>query len=318
MRAQRFSFGRLSNVDIRLLRVFATIVESGGFGEAQEELGAAASTVSTDMANLERRLGVRLCTRGRGGFALTEKGRAVYEEAGRLFAAVEAFGSSVAALKGQLVGELKIGIIDNSVFDPTTRMPDAIYHFTARYPDVHFTVEVLSSGEIEAAVFEGRLHLGIGVFPRRRAGLNYVASFSETLDLYCGRNHALFGKAAAEISEEDLAGAGYARGIYLPRRPPDDAPFLAAPSATTYQAEGLAFLIQSGRYIGYLPRRYAAIWVEHGWMRSLLPERFSREADFHVITRKGAEPTPVLRAFLEELGGETAGPATRRKPLTTC
>ena len=65
----------------------------------------------------------------------------------------------------------------------------------------------------------------------------------------------------------------------------------------------MRFLIQSGRYIGYLPRRYATIWVECGWMRPLLPERLSSEADFHVITRKGAQPTPVLRAFLEELGG---------------
>ncbi len=85
------------------------------------------------------------------------------------------------------------------------------------------------------------------------------------------------------------------------------APFIesprSSPSATTFQAEGLVFPIQSGRYIGDLPRRYAAIWGEHGWMRPLAPERFSREADFHVITRNGPEPTPVLRAFLEELGG---------------
>ena len=41
-------------------------------------------------------------------------------------------------------------------------------------------------------------------------------------------------------------------------------PFLKRPSATTFQAEGLAFLIQSGRYIGDLPRRYAAMWGEGG------------------------------------------------------
>ncbi len=76
-------------------------------------------------------------------------------------------------------------------------------------------------------------------------------------------------------------------------------PFLKRPSATTLQAGGLAFLIQSGRHIGDLPRRYAAIWVERGWMRPLLPGRFGRAADFHVITRKGADPTPVLRALLE-------------------
>ena len=78
------------------------------------------------------------------------------------------------------------------------------------------------------------------------------------------------------------------------------------PSATAYKAEGLAFLIQSGRYIGYLPRRYAAIWVERGLMRPLLPDTLSRWSTFHIVIRKGVQPTPVLRAFLEELSGRAA------------
>ena len=80
--------------------------------------------------------------------------------------------------------------------------------------------------------------------------------------------------------------------------------FVAHPGATAYQAEGLAFLIQSGRFIGYLPRRYAAIWVERDLMRPLLPESHSRQATFHIVTRKGVRPTLVLRAFLEELKGQ--------------
>src|SRR5450432_1060626 len=63
----------LSEGDIRLLRVFAKVVEAGGFSAAQIELNVSQSTISTHMTALEQRLRVRLCERGRSGFRLTEK-----------------------------------------------------------------------------------------------------------------------------------------------------------------------------------------------------------------------------------------------------
>nr|WP_244109845.1 LysR family transcriptional regulator [Burkholderia arboris] len=44
-------------MDLQLLRLFLTIVESGGFSAAQGTLGMAPSTISTQMAKLETRLG---------------------------------------------------------------------------------------------------------------------------------------------------------------------------------------------------------------------------------------------------------------------
>ncbi|MEM7221330.1 MAG: LysR family transcriptional regulator [Pseudomonadota bacterium] len=304
MTPQSAHFGRLGAADIRLLRTFATVVEHGGFTEALEALAVAPSTLSTDIGNLEKRLGVRLCGRGRGGFRLTERGREIYQESLVLFAAMEVFEAKVAAMKGRLIGELRIGLIDNSVFDPATRLPGTIARFAERYPDVHIAVSVLSPEEIEEALPAGRLDLGIGVFPRKRAGFANVAVFSEMLDLYCGRDHALFSRAPDRLAEADLADAALAKGIYLP--PPGQGlrGLLAAPGASAQQAEGLAFLIQSGRFIGYLPRRYAAIWVDAGLMRPLLPEIASCATKFHIITHQEPEPSPVLRAFLEELRGQ--------------
>ena len=58
----------LSEGDLRLLRVFAKVVEAGGFSAAQIELNVSQSTISTHMTALEQRLGMRLCERGRSGF----------------------------------------------------------------------------------------------------------------------------------------------------------------------------------------------------------------------------------------------------------
>lgn len=61
----------LSNINLRLLRVFVTMAERGGYSAAQSELNIGLSTISSHMTALEERLGVRLCGRGRGGFRLT-------------------------------------------------------------------------------------------------------------------------------------------------------------------------------------------------------------------------------------------------------
>jgi DNA-binding transcriptional LysR family regulator len=74
----------LSESDLRLLRVFAKVVEAGGYSAAQIELNVSQSTISTHMTELEHRLGVRLCQRGRSGFSVTEKGRLIYQASLRL------------------------------------------------------------------------------------------------------------------------------------------------------------------------------------------------------------------------------------------
>lgn len=59
---------QVSDFDIRLLRIFRSVVESGGFSAAETVLGIGRSAISQQMSDLEQRLGLRLCQRGRAGF----------------------------------------------------------------------------------------------------------------------------------------------------------------------------------------------------------------------------------------------------------
>ena len=70
---------QLLDIDLRLIRIFRVIVEAKGLAGAQLVLNLSQSRISTSLAELEARLGARLCRRGRSGFALTEAGRAVYD-----------------------------------------------------------------------------------------------------------------------------------------------------------------------------------------------------------------------------------------------
>ena len=294
---QDYSIGKASNIDIRLLRVFLTVVESGGLSQAQEPLNIALSSISTYIQDLETRLGLKLCNRGRGGFSLTENGREVYREARQLFGAVERFNDSVASLKGKLTGELTIGILDNSTMSPSTRVPEVIHRLSEQHPDVHISIKVLSSDEIEEELISGRLHLGIGLFREMRQSLRALVSFPVTVDLYCGNQSPLFDKN--NITVEDVQSTGYAKGCYSPGIRNELSRLLPTPSASSYLSEGLAFLILSGRYVGYLPHRYSVNWVSNGEMRALPEEQFSHELDLSLVVRRGEAVGPVMKAFLD-------------------
>ena len=67
--------------DLKLLRIFISIVKNQGFANAQQELNLSTSAISTYMSQLEATIGMKLCERGRGGFSLTAKGELFYQEA---------------------------------------------------------------------------------------------------------------------------------------------------------------------------------------------------------------------------------------------
>lgn len=65
---------QVGDFEIRLLRLFKTVVECGSFTAAEGRLGITRSAISLHMNDLEKRLGMRLCQRGRAGFSLTDEG----------------------------------------------------------------------------------------------------------------------------------------------------------------------------------------------------------------------------------------------------
>ena len=289
--------GTLRDIDLKLIRAFITVVESGGFVPAQAVLNVGPSRLSTMITELEERLGMRLCQRGRVGFALTESGREVYRAAQRLIADLEAFRSTVGSLRGKLTGNLRIGMVDNIISNPGQHVAEVIDRFCGRAQDVSITIHIDGPQELEAKVLDGRLDLAIGAFHHALPSLNYHPLFLEEQTLYCGRGHALFDRSPKSLDRADILGASYAgRGYMEDRRPLN----LTA-VANSFSMEGLAMLILSGRFIAYLPSHYAAQWAEAGAMRSLMRDAFSYQSLFEVVVRQGRGRTPTLQAFLEDL-----------------
>jgi DNA-binding transcriptional LysR family regulator len=310
----------VNDTDIRLLRIFRTVVECGGFSAAEVELDISRAAISQHMADLEQRVGLRLCQRGRAGFSLTDEGQRILEASFRLLAALEDFRTEVNSLHAQLRGELNIGITDNLVTMPRMRITDALGALKDAGPDVRINIRMIPPNEIELGVLDGHLHVGVVPEVRPLAGLDYRAIYDEESRLYCGIGHPLFERPDAEITSNAIATADAVAPAYAQTAEVRGLQQRLNASATASDREGVAFLILTGRYIGYLPTHFAQQWVDTHRMRGLPWPSYSTE--LYVITRRGGRANLVLNTFLRLLFGQVTEPqqeeVNSRTPTTNC
>src|SRR5260370_1485824 len=90
------------------MRVFAKVVESGGFTSAAVRLGMSASMVSQHVKELEERLSVRLLNRTTRKVSVTETGRAYYERCTRLLTDLEDTERAAGDMHAPPRGELRV------------------------------------------------------------------------------------------------------------------------------------------------------------------------------------------------------------------
>lgn len=291
--------GQISDTDLRLLRIFRKVVECGGFSAAEVELNISRAAISIAMNELEGRLALRLCQRGRSGFSLTQEGSEVYQATLQVLAAIEGFRTHVNSLHAQLKGELNIGITDSLVTMPQMLITQALSALKDRGPDVQINIRMIPPNDIELGVLDGRLHVGIIPALKSLPGLHYRSLYEEVSQLYCSSTHPLYqhpDSTPVELSGWDAVLPAYAQ---TPEIKALHEPLKAAASAT--DREGIAFLILTGRYIGYLPTHYAERWVRDEAMRAIDPLANRYITHYGAITRKGAPPNLVLESYLEEL-----------------
>lgn len=292
--------GNISDIDLRMLRVFCAIVDAGGFTAAQASLNTSLSRLSVVVRDLEERLGCSLCRRGNSGFQLTEEGQELFDLAQLLFGDIERFRTQANRLGGMARESLQIGTVDSLISFERAPLPLAIRLFRQRLPEVRLNLHMLRPDELERAVLEERLHLAIGAFHHQLSGLNYQPLFEEEQNLYCSAGHPLFHRTEADLSLADICAAQYVgRGYLTENQRPHGLHFTQTVSA--YAMEAIATLIFSGTYLGYLPTHYAAHWVDRNQLRALLPERLAYRSAFHCITRQGQVPKAPLAGFLDAL-----------------
>lgn len=295
--------GQLSDFDLRLLRIFKAVVDSGGFTAAEVELNISRSAISTAISDLETRLGFMLCNRGRSGFSVTDAGARVYDEMRKLFSSIDTFKNHINAIHTSLRGELRIGLTDNLISMQRMKIVGSLRALKHKAPDVIINIRMMPPTEIEKAVLTSQLDVGMIPQWRQTPGLHYEPLYDEESGVYCGAEHGLFAQAVPDsglepeaVLSHDFVVPAYAhpermQQVYRSRKP----------SATVSDREGVAFLIMTGCFIGLLPTHYAQQWVSTGMMRRLLPEEFNFVSQYVAVSRTSSTEDQILSTYLKAL-----------------
>jgi LysR family transcriptional regulator, nitrogen assimilation regulatory protein len=147
-------------VDLRELKYFVTIVDSGTLTEASRRLHVVQSALSQRLAALEADLGVQLLVRSRSGLAVTSAGKELYERALLILKQAGTARLAVQEKAGVATGRVSIGLLRSLA--PLVG-PPLVTAIRSELPDVQPDIVVDYSEELLQQLRSAQLDLSLGV-----------------------------------------------------------------------------------------------------------------------------------------------------------
>lgn len=246
----------LSESDLRLMRIFRVVAESGGLTAAELRLNMERSTISRHIKALEHRLGGCLCLRGPSGFELTDFGDTVLAAAVAACDVLDRVRDDLNRARNVLTGDLHVGIADNCLSNPACRVSEALARLNEAAPGVRIHLVVHPPADLARELAARQLHLCINGALQREEDFVRHPLFREEFRLYARRR-----PGSSPVRLPDLVATGH--GIVTRLGEPHSERLAAfLPEAQRSEALGLeavAALVAGGRHVGLLPTHYAAL-----------------------------------------------------------
>lgn len=134
-------------MELYQLRSFVAIADLGNLTRAAEKLHISQPALSAQIKAFEEELGLELFERSSSGMALTQAGRRLLGDAEKLLAAAQALRDEARAIKGEIAGAARVGIVSDPGF---IRLPELTTAAVRRYP----LIEIQLHHEVSGAAFE--------------------------------------------------------------------------------------------------------------------------------------------------------------------
>lgn len=280
-----------NNLNLKSLHCFVTIVQSGGFAQAQGFLNMSPSTISNHITSLESQLGFRLCERGPRGFALTENGRVVYKNALLLLQQTEDFWNASHTIKNTVQGTVLIGCMDMTHTDPNNKIQDILYTIHTQNPNIDFRLEYMPYSHLESAILKDDLHIALCSSPKNHHLLDYIPLYEEQLFLYVGHNHKLYAMDDKTISDDLLNAQLFSDRYY------DTANIAKTPKYIGFSDNAEAHLayIKSGLALGLLPKHVADPYCQSGALRSIRVNDIHHNGSVNLVFKRVKTKTRLLK-----------------------
>ncbi len=186
------------SLELRTIKTFHTIVQSGSFYKAAEILNYSQPTISMRIKQLEQDVGAQLFERGKK-LKLTRAGRLFHERAGQLLAQYEVLDHTLADIRQGQAGLIQIGISE-----PTASLifPAVLRGFLNDYPDMSVNVSVDDANTCSRKLLEGAIDFAVCGEPELILENYFDPFFHDSLNVIVSDRHPLAAKASVNL--EDL------------------------------------------------------------------------------------------------------------------
>ena len=144
-------------MQLRHLRYFVALGREAHFGRAAELCNVTQSTLSAAIHQLETEIGAPLIERDKRFKGLTAEGRVLLDWATRVVAEREVLDQQIGLLRGELSGELAIGVVPTAL--PTIGLLTT--PLSRRHPKVILRVTSHTSIDIQRRLDEFQLDIGV-------------------------------------------------------------------------------------------------------------------------------------------------------------
>ncbi len=198
-------------MELRVLQYFLTVAREENITRAAAFLNITQPTLSRQLMQMEKELGVQLFHRGRHNILLTEEGLLLRRRAQEI---VDLAMKTEKELKhgGEVIsGEIAIGYGETRNMKPLSEM---MASFRKKYPDVSFYIYTAIADDVKERLENGILDMGLLLEPVEISRYHYVRMpIEEKWCVLMRKDSALAGKD--RIASEDLLG----QSLIMAKRP---------------------------------------------------------------------------------------------------
>ncbi|MFF1339906.1 transcriptional regulator CynR [Streptomyces sp. NPDC058290] len=179
-------------LELRHLRYLLAVAEHGSFTRAAEELHLSQPTLSQQIKQLERTVGVRLLDRTGRAVRLTDAGAAFVPYARRALQDLAAAERAVLDVADLSRGSLRLAM--TPTFTAYLLGPLAA-ELHARHPGITLNVKEMTQDRLESALLADAVDLGIAFRGAHLPGVGATDLFTESLGLVVGPAHPHEGRS---------------------------------------------------------------------------------------------------------------------------
>ena len=298
-------------MDLRQLHALLAVAEHHSFSAAARALHTVQSNISTHVARLEKEVGVVLIDRSRG--ELTGEGEIVAARARRIIAELRAIEDDLIALRDDVAGSVRTGVIGTTARWLVPALLDAI---SKEFPRIELRIIEATTTTLVPQLLSDRIDLAVVNLPVDDPDIDTAVLFTEERIIVAPLDHPL--AAHDRVDLHDLAD----HEILLPPKGTAfrdeidvDARRARVELTTRAEVDGLRLLTSlafQGFGAALVPASAAPSWLTGDWKRVAVDGLSARVVGL-AVRRRGAPSAPtravadLIRSTISELGPEQGG-----------